>query len=613
MRRLFLLAAVCACSEYDLSAGTQVASGSSPTGTEPPAVCDPDEPPAYAVDSDPSCVGEAIVGQFDPVVEWTWTDNPTHPTYHQVMSTPMVANLTDDDGDGLVDADDVPDVVFVTFTGGSYTDAGALNVVSGADGSQHWSIVEAGGYLPYSSGGIAIGDLEGDGTPEIVLPALGGLLCVDHTGAFEWFAPVTVGAYAMPAIADIDGDGLAEVVLGASVVNHDGSIRWIGTGGIGGPYYASFPADLDGDGLMEIVAGSTVYENDGTIRWNDGQDGTPAIGDFDGDGVPEIVRVYGSTVSLVDVHGVARWSYVLSDGGGGPPTVADFDGDGLPEVGVASREVYRVLDSDGTELWANIVQDYSSSVTGSSVFDFEGDGAAEVVYADEETLWVFDGGTGAVELAYDTHSSGTLLEYPVVVDVDQDGAAEIVVASNDYSITGSHGITVIGDSAGTWAPARPVWNQHAYHITNVDDDNGVPVQPVDSWTSWNSFRAGNSETASGLALPDFAVGDPESCLTECAEDRVVAWIPVENQGAAVGGMVTVALYRVDAADELLDVHEVGLVKTGGAAWVGPIALLREDFGPGGLRVVVDDGELVTSQKECDESNNSWLWAAFPCP
>src|SRR5205085_11574491 len=105
------------------------------------------------------------------------------------------------------------------------------------------------------------------------------------------------------------------------------------------------------------------------------------------------------------------------------------------------------------------VQDYSSAVTGSSVFDFEGDGAAEVVYADEQTLWVYDGGSGAVELALDSHSSGTLMEYPLIVDVDHDGAAEIVVASNDYAFAGSHGITAIGDARGTWAPGRPIWNQ----------------------------------------------------------------------------------------------------------------------------------------------------------
>ena len=51
-------------------------------------------------------------------------------------------------------------------------------------------------------------------------------------------------------------------------------------------------------------------------------------------------------------------------------------------------------------------------MTGSSVFDFEGDGAAEVVYADEETLWIFDGATGTIEMAWTEHGSGTRFEYP---------------------------------------------------------------------------------------------------------------------------------------------------------------------------------------------------------
>src|SRR5690606_9927655 len=62
------------------------------------------------------------------------------PDWVHVMMTPMVANLNDDNGDGVIDEKDVPDIVFNTFnpplnTNGSYNRNGILRAVSGADGT----------------------------------------------------------------------------------------------------------------------------------------------------------------------------------------------------------------------------------------------------------------------------------------------------------------------------------------------------------------------------------------------------------------------------------------------------------------------------------------------
>jgi hypothetical protein len=335
------------------------------------------------------------------------------------------------------------------------------------------------------------------------------------------------------------------------------------------------------------------------------------VADFDGDGTPEVVKVVASdAVTLRDADGTLLWSFPISDGGGGPPTIADFDGDGEPEVGLASRAFYRVIETDGTERWAQPVQDYSSSVTGSSVFDFEGDGAAEVVYADEETLWVYDGATGAVEMAWATHSSGTLFEYPLVVDVDNDGAAEVVVASNDYAFSGSRGITVIGDAANSWAPARGVWNQHAYFISNIGDDGAVDGAEG-NWARWNSFRAGNSETAQGLDLADVMTGPPEVCYDECPAGRSVVYLPLENRGPAVATDVQLAVYSAPLMGEptLLETVWAPVVAAGEGLWLGPIVLRRDDFADGGVLLVADGDELVD---ECNEDNNGWRIPAFPC-
>ncbi|EKU96918.1 hypothetical protein Lepto7375DRAFT_0844 [Leptolyngbya sp. PCC 7375] len=116
----------------------------------------------------------------------------------------------------------------------------------------------------------------------------------------------------------------------------------------------------------------------------------------------------------------------LPTNGGGPPTIADFDGDGEPEIGVAGSNLYVALETDGSIKWTSPTRDASSAATGSSVFDFDGDGKAEVVYNDELNLRIYDGNDGTVIYSL-PNSSGTLLEYPLIVDVDADGEAEIAL------------------------------------------------------------------------------------------------------------------------------------------------------------------------------------------
>ena len=54
------------------------------------------------------------------------------------------------------------------------------------------------------------------------------------------------------------------------------------------------------------------------------------------------------------------------------------------------------------------------------MFDFDGDGKAEVVYSDQNRLRVFEGPTGNI-LIERCNTTATLIEYPVIADVDNDG------------------------------------------------------------------------------------------------------------------------------------------------------------------------------------------------
>ena len=47
---------------------------------------------------------------------------------------------------------------------------------------------------------------------------------------------------------------------------------------------------------------------------------------------------------------------------------------------------------------------------------------------------------------------------------------------------------MIRDVEERWIQARRIWNQHAYHVTNVREDATIPQHPAKSWQNLNTFR-----------------------------------------------------------------------------------------------------------------------------
>ena len=567
--------------------------------------------------------------EFEPVEQWAWDGSPVVPASVHVMMAPVVGDL---DGDG------VPEVVFSTYTAaGSYGGPGVLRIVRGDTGEEVRSVTDP---VVCPEAGIALGDLDGDGVPEIVTagPCAGPLLAFDPEGNLLWRSHAAGGAvvdvgmeFGAPSIADLDGDGLAEVVSGAAVFEHDGLLRWSVRLGAGANCCSGIPRgpltavyDLDGDGLLDVVAGNAAWRGDGTPIWDRPslEDGYVAVADFFADGVPDVVVVHDGFVSIRrGTDGEPIWGPVALPGGGrgGPPTVADFDGDGLPEIGVAGATRYVVFDPDGPTpvLWEFVTQDASSNITGSSVFDFDGDGSAEVVYNDECFMRVFSGRDGTI-LAEVPQNSHTLIEYPLIVDVDADGNAEIVFAANSavarcVHVPGyagmRHGIRVFGDSLDNWVGTRTVWNQQTYHITNIREDLAVPRAESPNWHRFNNFR----QNPQFYDAPDLTAAELEADVSACPA-AVALEARVHNEGAAsVGAGLAVTFYVGDPSGAH---RAVATVRTTAPILPGGSLVVRASFVPEASEIAepvpffvrVDDpgGEHpdgTGEHNECREDNN----------
>ena len=449
------------------------------------------------------CDEEAPPNSFEPEIQWTWT-GPGEP---YSIVTPLVANLTDDNGDGAIDLCDIPDVVVLASTSsGVPNTVGHIYVLNGADGALHFQIAADLDHTVTP----AIGDIDNDGLPEIVASIVGGNPVVfEHDGAQKWVSPSGwPDAYSGAiALADADNDGDVEILAGNRLYDHTGALLFTAPTPAGN-WSASAFADLDGDKDQEIVLGHAAYHHTGQQHYmTNVMPGYPSIADFDDDPDPEIVVTNNDGLALINHDGSVVYQAQRPTGDGvgfttwlRPSTVHDFDGNGESEFATSSANNYTVYNPLGPSIvWKAVVSDQSGIAAGTA-FDFLGDGIAEAMYADENFMFIFDGSSGSVLLQI-PRTSGTLSEYPIVSDIDNDGSAEIVVVSCQYLGVASPTVQVIRDKMDRWIQARRIWNQHTYHVTNVREDGTIPQFEPPSWKQLNTFRTNSQIEGGGLCKP----------------------------------------------------------------------------------------------------------------
>ncbi|MCX7992663.1 MAG: FG-GAP-like repeat-containing protein, partial [Fimbriimonadales bacterium] len=234
----------------------------------------------------------------------------------------------------------------------------------------------------------------GDKLPEIFVGASGNgpYVCLNGQGKVLWEYNPRQGAPEVfdssGAIADLDGDKRMEIVFGSTyfllddtsgalhgylhVMNAaDGKLKFRKEFE-GGIQSSPVLVDLNGDRVLDILV--ATYQGDRKLHALSGRDGatlwsfefrgekdidklgayhSPAVGDLDGDGVPEIVATsYDGNVYALNLKGALIWKFACQASIFHSPTLCDLNGDKKREILVVDNMGYLyALSPSGKQLW----------------------------------------------------------------------------------------------------------------------------------------------------------------------------------------------------------------------------------------------------------------------
>ena len=340
------------------------------------------------------------------------------------------------------------------------------------------------------------------------------------------------------AIADLNNDGKLDIVVTVGGFVHTATEDRRNGGVLVYTYQSDSPwsfaliEPLSTDGsqgwpqprIDQIGAGPGEGEPDGL--W-DGIPTSPAVGDIDGDGDLEVIvlgmdrRIHAWHHNGAKVAGwpISQWDGdPLWRGGRSSPALGDIDNDGLPEVVVGTMSPMEngqqdqnatvwAINGDSTVVPGFPVQTEQHIHSSPALGDLDGDGYLEIVVGTGNGIsegrenivyaWNHDGTPLQTSggQPWPRETSNTVLAPPALGDIDGDGELEVVVGEGGYDITKNNklyawnadgslvpGFPVLVPSPSTWEDGSlPLQNTPILADFDGDGTIEILVNPMNGW------------------------------------------------------------------------------------------------------------------------------------
>ncbi len=465
---------------------------------------------ALTVDGNPDCDGWVYAYRYNGQLYWqTRVQAP-------VNSSPTVADLN---------KDGKPEVI--VGLGGIATSStcwdGGVVALHGQDGAgwskgtevwsfdtQDWLDHQRNGWNDAVFASPAVGDITGDGWPEVVFGSwdqclyaldrngnpiwgnLPGILPQTYCGGHGYYNEDTF--WSSPALADVNGDRVLEIITGADIT----------AGNVYGDASGGYVYILNGQGVMlaQTWLDQRIYSS-------------PAVADIDNDQQYEIVVGTGTHLPGVGYYVTAyeidlsrptprerlivKWRSPTGGRVFASPAIGDLNSDGSADVVVTSyigdwgsegSEVFAWNGKTGQQLFrtrnCTFMGQSMNTLASPTLADIDGDGKLEVLYSHgwEVTILNHDGTyytdysspsfpgtpfnpacarTTAPTTTKTYYTKYTLNASPAVADLDGNGKAEVVIAGG-YDSNGQRGGLYVWTNHANGARPWPMFHRDAAHM-----------------------------------------------------------------------------------------------------------------------------------------------------
>ena len=425
-----------------------------------------------------------------------------------------------------------------------------------------------------------------------------------------------------------------------------------------------------------------------TIPADDKGGGPCTVGDFDGDNLPEIAAAYGKGYYVFDPRCKASdancqgdsllWFKASQDWSSASTgsSLFDFDGDGAMEVVYADECYTRVYDGKTGDVlfsayrasgtWheypviADVDNDQSAEiVVGSNnnisceTDDFEGTTYTDIIHNGLRCAKDSECKSGTCKKRNPTDPTGLCLctshdqcktgrmvngveldEYwcrpAMAVDKKYLGADAKVCRAKRELNPRVTGVRVLKDKLDRWVSSRNIWNQHAYAITNINNDQTIP--DTSKWLpnflttmqkdgvfaiasagekKLNNFRQNTQGTTGAGKAPDITgkLDKENLCVKSSESNGITLKGMICNRGTKmVASKMPASFYELDADNnqgkKYCTAYTASNVPVGGCLEVS-CTLEDTDIVGKTIRMVAnDDGNGGKTTVECIEDNNT---------
>ena len=341
--------------------------------------------------------------------------------------------------------------------------------------------------------GVAVGDFDGDGTPDLVVAETNTAGGGPGLAADAWRTGNGDGSFLAPFVIDPTG-ALAPLPTRLSLVagdfDQDGRLDWATSLAAESEVSVTLPFGARGG----ITSGPPVSVGAVPVAL--------ATADFNGDGDPDLVTANSGSRSvsvLLGASGAGLAPAVPHTVGNVPDAVAtaDFNGDGHPDIATAnggSNDV-SVLLGDGRGGFTAARSFPSGALPDAiAVGDFDGDGNMDLAVANSlgDSVSILRGdGAGGFRAPLVVSSGGVDPVSLAAGDFDQDGRTDLVVANSN-----SRDVVLLQNTGTRAAAVRPApWRSPA--------SRSGPSAGARSWTcsAPATVRSGRSASASSATAP----------------------------------------------------------------------------------------------------------------